>query len=476
VIVQKGIHYPFRFDSLPSGWRAGYLGDFARTIMPGFASGDHNQTGTGIPHLRPMNINRDGKIDLSTIKYVASNKNSRRLSVGDVLFNNTNSPELVGKTAVVKQRGDFAFSNHMTRIVFKDEVLPVYAALQLHYLWMRGYFRYNCVKHVNQASISSKTLAREVPFICAPLVEQERIAAEIEKQFSRLDEAVANLKRAKANLKRYKASVLKAAVEGRLVPTEAELARKEGRTYETGEQLLARILKERQIAWEKQNASGRKKKYVEPQPPDTSNLQFLPEGWTWANIDRVTWMVTSGSRGWGDLYSDTGPLFIRAQDIKTDRLDLTNVARVRIEGKCEGTRTSVKKGDILITITGANVTKSAIAPHLSEQAFVSQHVALVKPCAATVSPFIFYWVVSPGHGRRALERWAYGAGKPGLNLEQIRRLAVALPPVAEQNRIVVEAEHRLSIADNHEAQIEANLQHTEKLQKSILMNAFMGKL
>jgi type I restriction enzyme S subunit len=79
--------------------------------------------------------------------------------------------------------------------------------------------------------------------------EQERIVAEIEKQFSRLDEAVANLKRVKANLKRYKAAVLKAAIEGRLVETEAELARREGRSYETGEQLLQRILETRRSHW-----------------------------------------------------------------------------------------------------------------------------------------------------------------------------------------------------------------------------------
>ena len=74
--------------------------------------------------------------------------------------------------------------------------------------------------------------------------------AEIEALFTDLDAAVAALKRVQANLKRYRASVLKAACEGRLVPTEAELARKEGRTYETGEQLLARILKERRAKWE----------------------------------------------------------------------------------------------------------------------------------------------------------------------------------------------------------------------------------
>jgi hypothetical protein len=56
---------------------------------------------------------------------------------------------------------------------------------------------------------------------------------------------VAALKRARVNLKRYRASVLKAACEGKLVPTEAELARQEGREYEPASALLERILKER---------------------------------------------------------------------------------------------------------------------------------------------------------------------------------------------------------------------------------------
>src|SRR3989344_1580693 len=101
------------------------------------------------------------------------------------------------------------------------------------------------------------TIFNNIPFPIAPPEQQKHIVAEIEKQFSRLDEAVANLKRVKANLKRYKAAVLKAAVEGRLVETEAELARRaaqgsanvaggttpgatEGRSYETGTQLLQR--------------------------------------------------------------------------------------------------------------------------------------------------------------------------------------------------------------------------------------------
>src|SRR5438034_4655655 len=116
-------------------------------------------------------------------------------------------------------------------------------------------------------------------FPMPPKPEQQRIIAEVEKQFTRLDAAMVALKRVQANLKRYRAAVLMAAWEGRLVPTEAELARKEGRTYETGEQLLHRILDERRKNWK-----GRGK-YKEPTAPETEGLPPLPEGWFWATWD-----------------------------------------------------------------------------------------------------------------------------------------------------------------------------------------------
>src|SRR5581483_5439585 len=96
-------------------------------------------------------------------------------------------------------------------------------------------------KHISRGTtingVTKKQLA-ELLFLLPPREEQDRIVAEIEKQFTRLDDAVAALKRVQANLKRYRASVLKAACEGRLVPTEAELASKEGRDYEPASELL----------------------------------------------------------------------------------------------------------------------------------------------------------------------------------------------------------------------------------------------
>ena len=323
-----------------------------------------------------------------------------------------------------------------------------------------------CSKHgTTVASIETKALLDfEIPMV--DLDEQRRIVAEIEKQFSRLDEAVANLKRVKANLKRYKAAVLKAAVEGRLVPTEAELARREGRSYETAEGLLDRASNQRRLMWK-----GRGK-YKEPAAAKHQSLSSLPDGWVWARVEGLTSLVTSGSRGWSEFYSPKGVLFIRAQDIKTDSLVLGGVARVDVPADAEGIRAGVDAGDVLVTITGANVTKSALVTALGERAFVSQHVALLKFALRELSPFAFLWITSPANGRKALEKWAYGAGKPGLSLEQVRALLVALPPLAEQHRIVAEVDRRLSIVREVEAEVDTNLKRAQVLRRAILSSTF----
>lgn len=323
-------------------------------------------------------------------------------------------------------RGKVWVNNHAHVLRCKPGYLNAYLAYFINSIDLSQY-----VTGTAQPKLS-QSMMNKILIPVAPPGQQVEIVAELEKQFSRLDEAVANLQRVKANLKRYKASVLKDAVEGRLVPLESELAHREGRSFETGEQLLQRILETRRKEWK-----GRGK-YKEPVGVNTAGLSSLPSGWTWATVEQLTYLVTSGSRGWGDFYSDNGVLFIRAQDIKTDALNIKGLARVDVPVDAEGSRSSVGVNDILVTITGANVTKSALVPMLSEPAFVSQHVALLKLTSDDTAAFVFNWLISPANGRKTLEKWAYGAGKPGLSLEQVRALPVALPPHAEQNRICEE--------------------------------------
>jgi len=130
-----------------------------------------------------------------------------------------------------------------------------------------------------------------------PLPEQHRIVTKIEELFTQLDAGVGALTKAKAQLKRYRQSVLKSACEGRLVPTEAELARAEGRDYEPADALLARIQKERRKQWEAEKKRKAKKnaKHKEPAAPDVSGLPELPEGWCWATVNAISEIIQYGT-------------------------------------------------------------------------------------------------------------------------------------------------------------------------------------
>ena len=169
---------------------------------------------------------------------------------------------------------------------------------------------------------------RSHPFPLPPLAEQNRIVAEIEKQFTRLNASVAALKRVQANLKRYRACVLKAACEGKLVPTEAEVARAKGRDYEPANQLLARILAERRARWEAQEK--RRGKYVEPSPPDPSDLPELPEGWAWATVAQLAEIQGGIQKQPKRAPADNPFPFLRVANVLRGSLDLQEVHKIEL--------------------------------------------------------------------------------------------------------------------------------------------------
>ena len=192
------------------------------------------------------------------------------------------------------------------------------------------------------------------PFLLAPLAEQRRIVAEIEKQFTRLDASVAALKRVQANLERYRASVLKAACDGTLVPTEAELARSEGRDYEPADRLLSRILSERRARWESQENRGRK--YKEPVAPDTSDLPELPEGWVWATWSQLSGRVTVGHVGpMKHEYVEAGVPFLRSQNVRANRFDSEGLKYVSPAFHERLSKSTLRPGDLLLCDQGRSV-------------------------------------------------------------------------------------------------------------------------
>ena len=90
-------------------------------------------------------------------------------------------------------------------------------------------------------------------------------------------------------------------------------------------------------------------------------------------------------------------------------------------------------------------------------------------------PYLFHHLLSDARSG-ALGRAARGVGIHHLGAERASSWAVALPPLAEQRRIVAEVERRLPVAQQAEAAVEASLARAERLRQSILKQAFSGRL
>jgi type I restriction enzyme S subunit len=300
----------------------------------------------------------------------------------------------------------------------------------------------------------------DIPINVPGLAEQDEIVAEIEKQFSRLDEAVANLQRVKANLKRYKASVLKAAVEGRLVETEASIAQREGRSYETGEQLLQRILEERQSNW-----AGRGKWKV-PESPSADTP--LPYGWVWTCIDQLAEVGTGATpkRDKAVYWNDGDVPWVTSSVVNGDYVDEASEFVTKL-ALAETNLTLYPVGTLLLAMYGEGKTRGKCA-ELRISATTNQALAALQ-------------VVAPvrGYVRQFLElnyeemrKVASGGVQPNLNLSLVRAVCVPLPPLAEQVRIVAEVDRHLSIVRGVEAEVDTNLRRVQALRQATLLKAF----
>ncbi len=464
---------------LPKNWKWVPLGEILSKIIGGGTPSKSNPSywQGKIPWLTIKDMRTRRPIDsIDHISEVAIKESSTNIIPADTVIIATR----VGLGKVIRVPYDSTINQDLKALIPKAGIDKSY--LEYWIVSIADYLE-SIGSGTTVKGIRLETL-KEIPFPLAPPEDQKRIVAEIEKQFSRLDEAVASLKRIQVNLKRYKAAVLKAAVEGKLT----EQWRKDHPNAEPADQLLKRILAERHAKWEaeeqaKMKAKGInpkddswKKKYKEPAGPDTANLPELPDGWVWVKSDQLFSFVTSGSRGWACYYSETGPIFLRMGNLdhETISLDLSDIQRVQPPEGAEGSRTRVVAGDILISIT-ADVGMIGMVPDGFEVAYINQHVSLARPLTIVNSTYLA-WFLACKTGQDQFKELQRGATKVGLGLDDIRTVNAPLPPSKEQKAILEEIDRRLSVTQELETTIETNLKRAERLRQTILQRAFSGGL
>lgn len=201
---------------LPEGWEWVKLGDVCKSVEYG-SSAKSAKTGK-VPVLRMGNI-QNGRFDYSDLVYTSDENeiNKYLLKKDDVLFNRTNSAELVGKTAIYKDERPAIFAGYLIRI-HRDEAL-LDANFLTYYLNTEAARAYgNTVRSfgVNQSNINGTKL-KTYPLPLPPLQEQHRIVQEIEARLSVCDEIEKTLAQSLQQAEALRQSILKKAFEGKLL-------------------------------------------------------------------------------------------------------------------------------------------------------------------------------------------------------------------------------------------------------------------
>lgn len=155
------------------------------SFKSGFGAGKQDQVldDSGIIQIRPTNIDEQGTLKFDKNVYLpidVSYSESDYINVDDILFNNTNSQEWVGKTAILKEKQLLLYSNHITKItVNKDVVVPDYIWLILNSYQKNKIFYSICTNWNNQSGVGLDLL-RSLPIPLPPLEKQNEIARYIQ--------------------------------------------------------------------------------------------------------------------------------------------------------------------------------------------------------------------------------------------------------------------------------------------------------
>lgn len=335
------------------------------------------------------------------------------------------------------------------------------------------------VKH-----LSSKTLS-EILLPLPPLNEQKRIADKIDELFSELDNGIEELETAQKKLELYRQSLLKSAVEGEL---SKEWRETQTEISETGEQLLARILKERRERWEQEKLKefaekGKnppknwQEKYPEPVQPDTENLPQLPEGWVWAGNNQVALIQLGRQRSPSKLKGDNPQKYIRAANITENGIDLEDVLEMDFTAT-EVEKYQLKNGDVLLTEASGSpqhVGRPAIWNNSGEEIYCFQNT-VIRFQGLNILPEYAYFIFLAYQKLGKFSELSGGVGINHLSANKFSMVCIPLPPLNEQKIIVKELKLKLDAQEQQLNELKSLIQLNRAQRLNILKDAFTGKL
>jgi type I restriction enzyme S subunit len=369
------------------------------------ASADANPVGPKF--LRITDI-QGGMVDWPSVPYCQADERklaNSRLAVGDIVFARTGAT--TGKSFLIRHCPENAvFASYLIRVRPNKLVDPVFLS---HYFDSAGYWEQIAQKAEGAAQPgvnASKLQELEVPL--PPIEEQRRIAAILDQ---------ADALRAKRRAALAELDEMAQAIFVEMFGTPAD-------------------------------------------------LEFR---WGLAPLGPLLDFLTSGSRGWAAHYAEEGALFLRIQNVRSDELDLSDVAFVQAPATAEARRTKVEPDDVLLSIT-ADLGRTAVIPATIGIAFINQHLVILR--TKRLQPrFLSAYLASPLGQEQVLKRNRQGV-KAGLNFDDVRSVGVPVVPRPLQEEFA----SRLQQTDQLRQRAKSALDTLDALFATLQHRAFRGEL
>jgi type I restriction enzyme, S subunit len=415
-------------EDLPLGWVETTLGEIS-DVQGGVTKNSKNQSDDDeeFPYLRVANVQR-GYLDLTemkTIRIPAIRAEKMLLKSGDILFNEGGDADKLGRGWVWEGQIDrCSFQNHVFRARLYDD------NIQAKYISMWGnsrgleFFLRNAKQTTNLASINRSMLV-QLPISLPPLAEQIRIADKLDALLSRVDAGRERLERVPKLVKRFRQSVLSAAVSGELT-----------REWRGGGD----------AEWEE--------------------IRLL----------EISSLITKGSspRWQGFEYTQSGSVFVTSENVRDMKVDLSDPKYLDEKFNSLQSRSTLKKGDLLLNIVGASIGRSCQF-NLDIVANINQAVALIRLNNRCKKKFILICLNS-ATVLNQIHHEKVDVARANLSLADVGGLKFNLPPLPEQAEIVRRVEALFAIADRLEARAQAALFRYSRLTPALLAKAFRGEL
>jgi type I restriction enzyme S subunit len=416
---------------IPADWETIPLGRLTASVEYG-SSAKSNPTGR-TPVLRMGNL-QGGQIDWANLVYTddATEITKYTLHPGDVLFNRTNTIELVGKAALFKGERDAIFAGYLIRIKVDRKLLD---SRFLNYVLNTEFSKRYSAKvlsvAVGQANINGQKL-RTYPVPVPPTkAEQEAIA-----------DALGD------------ADALIGALE-QLIAKKSEI--KSGAMQEllTGKRRLSGF------------TSSKAVKHTE--------IGSIPEDWNLTTIGDFATKVGSGitPRGGNRNYKEYGIPFIRSQNVGWGTLMLDDLVYIDHQTHSTFEATEIRVGDVLLNITGASIGRSAVAGALLEGGNVNQHVCIIRMDLKRQCSRFISLVLLSALGQIQIDSFQAGGNREGLNFGQIRSIKIPLPPSKDEQEAIVTI---ISDLDAEISAVEAAIEKARRIKLGMMRELLTGRI